>query len=76
MLCDTADHQQKAERIFSTVVTYRGCVHTPGFSVHNGVRIARDDEEGKETLAQYIIRNPFSEEKLTYKKKALKRIVR
>ena len=41
--------------------------HTSGFSVHNGVRIARDDEDGKEGLAQYIIRNPFSEAKLTYK---------
>jgi hypothetical protein len=38
-----------------------------GFSVHNGVRIARDDEEGKEGVAQYIIRNPFSEAKLTYR---------
>ena len=26
--------------------------HT-GFSVHNGVRIARDDEEGKQNLAQH-----------------------
>ena len=41
--------------------------HT-GFSVHNGVRIARDDEEGKENLAQYIIRNTFSLEKLNYVK--------
>ncbi len=37
-----------------------------GFSVHNGVRIARDDDEGREKIAQYIIRNTFSEEKLTY----------
>jgi len=34
--------------------------------VHNGVRIARDDEEGKENLAQYIISNTFSLEKLNY----------
>lgn len=38
-----------------------------GFSVHNGVRIARDDEEGKEGVAHYIIRNHFSEAKLTYR---------
>ncbi len=37
-----------------------------GFSVHNGVRVARDDEQGREALAQYIIRNTFSVEKLTY----------
>lgn len=41
--------------------------HTSGFSVHNGVQLARDDAEGWETLAQYIIRNPFSLEKLRYK---------
>ena len=36
-----------------------------GFSVHNGVRVRRDDG-GREALAQYIIRNTFSVEKLTY----------
>jgi hypothetical protein len=43
-----------------------GWRHTSGFSVDNGVRITRDDDEGKERLAQYILRNPFSIEKLTY----------
>ena len=43
--------------------------HMSGFSDHNGVRIARDDEDAKEGLAQYIIRNPFSEEKVTYRQK-------
>jgi len=37
-----------------------------GFHVHNGHRIARDDKAGVERIAQYIIRNPFSEEKMTY----------
>jgi hypothetical protein len=36
------------------------------FSVHNGSSVARDDEEGKEAISQYIIRNTFSLEKLTY----------
>ncbi len=40
--------------------------HNSGFSVHNGVRLARDDENGRESLAQYIIRNPFSIKKVTY----------
>ena len=39
--------------------------HT-GFSVHNGVRIAKDDDVGKENVAQYIIRNTFSLKKLNY----------
>lgn len=37
-----------------------------GFSVHNKARVARDDEKGRVALAQYIIRNTFSLEKLTY----------
>ncbi|MCP4256775.1 MAG: hypothetical protein GY774_04510 [Planctomycetes bacterium] len=37
-----------------------------GFSVHNGVRVPRDDEEGREKIVQYIIRNTFSEQKLIY----------
>ena len=37
-----------------------------GFSVDNSVRIAADNQEGQITLAQYIIRNTFSVEKLTY----------
>ncbi len=45
-----------------------GWRHNSGFSVDNGVRISRDDEDGKEALAQYILRNPFSVEKLTYNK--------
>jgi hypothetical protein len=39
--------------------------HT-GFSVHNGVKIAKDDDIGKENVAQYIIRNTFSLTKLNY----------
>lgn len=41
-----------------------------GFSVHNKARIARDDEKGRVALAQYIIRNSFSLEKLTYNQEA------
>jgi len=40
--------------------------HTSGFSVHNQVRIAPSDSKGREALAQYIIRNPFSLRKLQY----------
>jgi hypothetical protein len=37
-----------------------------GFSVHNGKPIQRGDDDGLERVAQYIIRNPFSEKKMTY----------
>ena len=40
--------------------------HTPGFSVHNSVRIAAKDETGITNLAQYIMRSPFSTAKLNY----------
>ena len=43
-----------------------GWRHTSGFSVHNGVRIAPDDPAGRQALAQYIIRSPFSTVKMAY----------
>jgi hypothetical protein len=40
--------------------------HHSGFSVHAGNQIARDDHEGQKALAEYILRNAFSEQKITY----------
>ena len=40
--------------------------HTSGFNVDNSVHIARVDDKGVTALAQYIIRNPFSLDKLSY----------
>ncbi|MGA1825105.1 MAG: hypothetical protein ACMUIP_10640 [bacterium] len=40
-----------------------------GFSVDNSVRIATNNHEGQITLAQYIIRNTFSLDKLIYNAK-------
>jgi hypothetical protein len=40
--------------------------YVSGFNIHNGVKIDRKDEKGWEALAQYIIRNPFSLEKIRY----------
>jgi Putative transposase/Transposase zinc-binding domain len=37
-----------------------------GFSVHNQVKIKSRDRGGQESLAQYILRSPFSLEKMTY----------
>lgn len=37
-----------------------------GFSIHNQVRIDGRDQDGREKLAQYILRAPFSQEKMRY----------
>lgn len=44
--------------------------HVSGFNIHNGVKIDRKDVKGREALAQYIIRNPFSLEKIRYIEKS------
>jgi hypothetical protein len=36
-----------------------------GFSVHADNQIARDDRDGQKALAEYILRNAFSEQKIT-----------
>jgi len=33
-----------------------------GFNIHNEVQIDAGDEKGKETLAQYIVKAPISQE--------------
>ena len=43
-----------------------------GFSVDNGVRISEKDEKGRESVAQYIMRNVFSEGKIKYIEKSEK----
>lgn len=37
-----------------------------GFNIHNQVKIKSQDKQGRECLAQYILRSPFSREKMTY----------
>ena len=37
-----------------------------GFSAFRGGRIARDNRKGHEALAQYVMRNAFAVEKMTY----------
>ena len=56
--------------------TGRACIFSPkivrrhsGFSVHNAVRVARDDYEARERVAQYIVRNAFSVENIIYNDK-------
>jgi Putative transposase len=38
-----------------------------GFSIHNQVKIGSQDKGGRESLAQYILRAPFSQEKMIYR---------
>ena len=51
------------DRLIANLMKWR---HTSGFSVHNGVRLARDDQRGQTAVAQYILRNPFSQGKITF----------
>jgi len=37
-----------------------------GFSVHNAVRVGASDAQGRKKLAQYMLRAPFSLEKMSY----------
>jgi hypothetical protein len=41
-----------------------------GFSIHNQVKIKSWDHQGRESLAQYILRSPFSLEKMTYQQQS------
>ena len=40
--------------------------HVSGFNIHNGVKIDRKDANGREALAQYIIRSSFAMGKIQY----------
>jgi hypothetical protein len=50
------------ERLSASMLAWR---HS-GFSLHNGVRVASGDTEGRKKLAQYMLRAPLSLEKMTY----------
>jgi hypothetical protein len=41
-----------------------------GFSIHNQVKIKGRDKRARERLAQYILRSPFSLEKMTYQQQS------
>ena len=50
------------ERLSASMLAWR---HS-GFSVHNRVRVRAGDAEGRKKLAQYMLRAPFSLEKMNY----------
>ena len=47
-----------------------------GFSINNGVRIKKDDKEGREAIAQYMMRNVFNTQNISYIEKTTKVIYR
>jgi len=56
-------------RIDETLLrTLLGWRHS-GFSLHNAVRIGAQDADSRRTVAEYILRSPFSQEKLHYQAK-------
>ncbi len=50
--------------------------HHSGFSIDNGKRIQKDDREGTEAIAQYMMRNVFSTENINYVEKTGKVVYR
>jgi hypothetical protein len=50
------------EQLVAKICSWR---HT-GFSVHNAVRVKASDTTGRQKLAEYMLRAPFSLEKMTY----------
>ena len=62
-----------SEDLLSTIMRWR---YNSGFSVHRGTQLARDDARGQEALAQYILRNPLSVEKIHYQQASGKVVYR
>lgn len=59
----------RERRIDETIIrTLLGWRHS-GFSLHNAVRIGAADSDGRRGVAEYILRSPFSQEKLRYQAK-------
>lgn len=56
-----------SEREITAALAQRiGAWRHTGFSVHNAVRVRADDAEGRRKLGQYMLRAPFSLEKMRY----------
>lgn len=60
---------KKKEKITDEIITNLMDWRHSGFSVHNVVKIARDDHEARERVVQYIIRNAFSVSDIIYNDK-------
>jgi len=59
----------RERRIDAPVIRTRLGWRHSGFSLRNAVRIGSDENEGRRALWEYILRSPFSQEKLWYQTK-------
>ena len=57
---------KKEGKITDEIITKLMKWRHSGFNIDNGLRISRDDGKGRESVAQYILRNSFSLDKMTY----------
>ncbi len=57
----------RGKKISPELVDKLLCWKHSGFSIHNQVKIQSDDSHGRESLAQYILRSPLSQQKMTYR---------
>ncbi len=60
----------KEKRISKEWVEKLLCWRNSGFNIHNQVKIGSQDKRGRESLAQYILRSPFSQQKMTYREES------
>jgi hypothetical protein len=67
IFCSKVLAMLKAEgRINDGLIEKLTAWHHSGFSVHAGNEIAREDRGGQKAMAEYILRNAFSKQKITY----------
>lgn len=57
---------KKEGKITADLVSKLSAWKHSGFSIDNGVRIEQEDKDGTEAIAQYIMRNVFNVENITY----------
>ena len=69
---NTAFSGQITNEIINKLSTWK---HS-GFSVDNGVQLKKEDKEGREAIAQYMMRNVFNTDNITYIEKTGKVIYR
>ena len=67
---------KKEGKIIDELIKKLSAWRHSGFSIDNGVRIKKEDKEGREAIAQYMMRNVFSTENITYIEKTGKVIYR
>jgi hypothetical protein len=67
---------KKEGKITNEIINKLSAWRHSGFSIDNGVRIKKEDKEGREAIAQYMMRNVFNTDNITYIEKTGKVIYR